>query len=153
MRNFQSRPVLAVSRLEAIAAAAQKRLGAPRGTLGVAFVDDRLMREHHGRYRGQPTTTDVLAFPNELDLLAGISPQALGGEDEPVPYWGDVIVCADQAARQSRSLRQPYEYELALLVLHGALHLLGHDHTRDHGQMARLEEALRPVCWAAGRRA
>lgn len=150
VRNLQSRPVLSPGRLAAMACVVREHLAAEPGAFGIAFVDDSTMSEHHQRFRGQSRTTDVLAFPNELDRIVGGGPGP-DAEDEMTPYWGDVIVCADQAVRQARDLGHPYELELAILAIHGSLHLLGFDHTSDGGEMTRLEEALRPRCWAAGR--
>jgi len=132
-RNLQDRPVLASAALARIAAVVDNRLGASEAGAGVAFVDDTEMSFLHGRFMDDPSTTDVLSFPAE-----------------EAEYWGDVVVCTDQARRQARELRHPYPYELAVLVLHGLLHLRGYDHVVDGGEMRRLEEALRPRCAAGG---
>jgi probable rRNA maturation factor len=79
-----------------------------------------------------PETTDVLSFPAEE--------REPGGEID----LGDVVICTDQAARQAAAAGRGYLRELEVLALHGILHLLGHDHERDHGEMARLERRLRP---------
>lgn len=106
---------------------------------GVAWVDDGEMSALNARYKNLVETTDVLAFPAEPE------PAELGAGSDPagVPYWGDVVVCTDQAARQARDLGHSYRFELAVLVLHGLLHLRGFDHTRDSGEMSRLERHLR----------
>lgn len=153
-RNFQVRPVLPLRRLDAVVRVAGLTVRGCLGTVGFAFVDDAGMARHHGRFMGDPTTTDVLSFPDEIAAEDEAEQVGAGGieADAPeFPYWGDVIICTDQAVRQARSLRHPYRYELAVLALHGVLHLLGFDHTRDHGQMRRLEHALRPRSVVAGR--
>lgn len=133
-RNLQDRPVLSPEALDGIAEVVWQRTAGPMGSAGVAFVDDRVMTEFHDRFMSDPSTTDVLSFP----------------DDASEEYWGDVVVCTDQARRQAQELRHPYELELAILVLHGLLHLRGYDHTGDRGEMRRLEEALRPVIVARG---
>lgn len=133
-RNLQDRPVLAPVALERIAQVVGERTDGPTGSAGVAFVDDGRMTEFHDRFMNDPSTTDVLSFP----------------DDDDEEYWGDVVVCTDQALRQARELGHPYHLELAILVLHGLLHLRGFDHTVDRGDMRRLEEALRPVIAARG---
>lgn len=149
VRNLQARPILSAARLGVIARVVRQdeidrgRAELRPGTVGFAFVDDATMSSHHERFRGDRSPTDVLSFPDELGEAAGSGP---GGDAEP--YWGDVIICTDAAARQSRRLGHPYGHELMVLALHGVLHLLGHDHTRDGGEMVRLEEALRPRCAA-----
>ncbi len=62
----------------------------------------------------------------------------------PVPVWlGDVFIAVGVAVRQAREARHSLRTELRVLALHGLLHLLGHDHARDDGRMARLERRLR----------
>ncbi len=99
------------------------------------------MVELHGSFMGDPSTTDVLSFPHEEEPGSGRE----GDEG----YWGDVVVCTDQAARQAADLGHGYGFELTVLVLHGFLHLRGYDHTRDEGEMRVLEEALRPRSMSA----
>ena len=69
--------------------------------------------------------------------------------DRPPPrLLGDVVVCARQALRQARADGLPPAFELAVLLVHGTLHLLGHDHETDAGQMAlRQAELLELVDW------
>ena len=132
-RNLQDRPVLGAAALARISAVVDARLGASEATVGLAFVADTEMSSLHERFMADPSTTDVLSFP--------------AGQAE---YWGDVAVCTDQALRQALQLRHSYPYELAVLTLHGLLHLRGYDHVVDGGEMTRLEEALRPRCAATG---
>lgn len=134
MRNLQDRPVLSTGALERIADVVGERTAGPAGDAGIAFVADAAMREFHARFMDDPTTTDVLSFPDDAE--AG--------------YWGDIVICTDQALRQALELRHPYDVELAVLALHGLLHLRGYDHTIDRGEMTRMEEALRPLAVARG---
>jgi probable rRNA maturation factor len=149
LRNLQGRPALSRRQLEAIAETVRRYHGVDTADVGVALVDDARMVEWHGRFMNDPTTTDVMSFPAaEPEMADEWNGADLTTDDET--YWGDVVVCTDQAARQAQALRHPYTYELAVLVLHGMLHLLGHDHVTDRGAMRRLEERLRPACIAAG---
>ena len=134
-RNLQDRPVLSPSELAAVYRTVQAALAAPDGDVGLAFVGDGAMSAYHRQFMDDPSTTDVLSFPGE-------------GSDDG--YWGDIIVCTDQAVRQADALRHPYPLELLVLVVHGLLHLRGYDHTCDDGSMRRLERELRPRCAAAG---
>jgi probable rRNA maturation factor len=107
----------------------------PAGGAGatVAFVSDRAMRELNRRWRGKVGTTDVLSFPagqEEFERGAGLS-------------LGDVVVSVEQAARQAAEHGLDFEGEVAQLILHGLLHLCGHDHERDGGEMNALELRLR----------
>lgn len=136
VRNMQDRPSLPAPLLQRVAAVVFDALGAQPASVGVGFVDDSQMIAAHAAYLGDDSTTDVLSFPGD------------GQDDEA--YCGDIMICTDQARRQAIALQHPYEHELMVLFLHGLLHLLGFDHTRDHGEMRSREEALRPRCMAAG---
>ena len=97
-----------------------------RGTVTVALVQDARVRALNRRYRKKNTSTDVLSFP----------------ADEPGTL-GDVVIAVGVARRQAATARHPLGTELRVLALHGLLHLLGYDHERDNGEMARLERRLR----------
>lgn len=105
--------------------------------LALYFVDEGAMAELNQSFMGADGPTDVLAFPIDDDMVEpGRSPDAgSAGPDRPplepsqVPLLlGDVIVCPAIAARQALEHGRTTEDELALLVVHGALHVLGMDH-------------------------
>jgi len=97
-----------------------------RGTVTVAIVSDARVRALNRQYRRKDKATDVLSFPS----------------DER-GYLGDVVIAAGVASRQAREGGHTLATELRVLALHGLLHLLGYDHERDDGRMARLERRLR----------
>ena len=104
--------------------------------LGVAFVGEREMRALNADHRGLDEVTDVLAFPLDgLDELPADLERQLG----------DVVVCHPQAARQADEAGVPALEEMRTLVVHGLLHLLGHDHEVDAGEMLERQEQLRAV--------
>ncbi len=85
--------------------------------LSLVLVSDRVIHELNRTYRGVDKPTDVLAFAmNEGDGLPGGT------------LLGDVIISVESAARQAASRRRPLLDEVTLLMAHGLLHLLGHDH-------------------------
>ncbi|HLG58555.1 MAG TPA: rRNA maturation RNase YbeY [Vicinamibacterales bacterium] len=96
------------------------------GVVTVAVVPDARVRALNRRYRGKDVSTDVLSFPAE----------------EPGEL-GDVVIAAGVAGRQARTAGHSIAVELRVLALHGLLHLLGYDHERDDGRMARVERRLR----------
>ncbi|MGE5538343.1 MAG: rRNA maturation RNase YbeY [Gemmatimonas sp.] len=111
----------------------------------VALVRDRAIAELNHDFRGVKGPTDVLAFP-QIDggvrRIASALARAAGRD--PVPL-GDVIVAYGACARGAREARVPIRSHVAHLVVHGALHLLGHDHAASHDtvRMRALErEAL-----------
>ncbi len=104
------------------------------GHLDLFFVDREPMTELNHQHLGQDRPTDVLAFPLDGPGLASVAESADGsviatiGVDGPPPHLGDVIVCPDVAREQAPGHAGSVEVELALLVVHGVLHVLGHDH-------------------------
>ena len=97
-----------------------------RGSLTVAIVSDARIRSLNRLYRKKNRATDVLSFPSQ-------DPRHLG----------DVVIAAGVARRQARAAGHSVQTEFRVLALHGLLHLLGYDHDRDAGEMARLEGRLR----------
>lgn len=92
--------------------AALGHVGRPIRALTIKIVDDDTMRGLHGRHRGEDATTDVLTF----DCTEP------GG-----PVEADIVVCADEAARQAAERDHAVERELLLYALHGVLHCAGFD--------------------------
>lgn len=93
------------------------------GSVTVRVVDASEMRALNQQYRGRPGATDVLAFP--FERIAGIK------ED----HLGDLVICADVAAEQAREQNKTFIARFAHLVIHGTLHLCGHDHKSDREAM------------------
>lgn len=103
--------------------------------VSVLLVNDAAMRRLNHRYRGIDRTTDVLSFPQ------GPFPAA------PL-FLGDIVISLPQARRQAYEYQTPFKRELARLLVHGLLHLLGYDHEKNSYQaakMRRLEEELDEV--------
>jgi len=92
----------------------------------IALITNPAMRRLNRDYRGTDYPTDVLSFPAEERGCLG-----------------DIAIAKGVAARQARTLGHTVETELKVLALHGLLHLLGHDHETDTGEMALVEERLR----------
>jgi len=118
-----------------------------RGTVTVAIVGDSRVRRLNQRYRRTDRPTDVLSFPAAAGRLPRRRERAKAGlrrgTPEPGEYLGEIVIAAGVARRQARGAGHPLQAELRVLALHGLLHLLGYDHERDAGQMARLEARLR----------
>lgn len=98
-----------------------------RGFVCVLVTGNREMRALNRRFRGKDRPTDVLSFP------AGANHK----------FAGDVAISAEIALQNARRLGHSCAEEIKVLVLHGVLHLAGHDHENDHGEMAKEEERLR----------
>ena len=104
--------------------------------LSLAFVSEEVMGDLNKRFMDVAGPTDVLAFPLDDPIDAGRWPDAGStGPDRDPPavselpmLLGDVIGCPAVAARQAPSHASTYDDEIALLVVHGVLHVLGMDH-------------------------
>jgi probable rRNA maturation factor len=125
-----------VDRWEALARAVLAAEGVSGDAeLALLFVDEASMAELNLRFMGHDGPTDVLAFPiDDDDVVIGRSPDgSTSGPDrgpvDDVPLLlGDVVVCPAVAARNAPSHAGTYDDELALLIVHGILHVLGMDH-------------------------
>jgi probable rRNA maturation factor len=109
--------------------------------VSLMFVDEPTIAELHERFLGKSGPTDVLAFPiDEEAERGGRSPDeggtgpggGLPSDDDDVPLiLGDVVICPSVAAANAAEHGVSLEDEVALLVVHGLLHLLGMDHLAD----------------------
>jgi len=121
-----------------------------RGVKGEAevsllFVDEAAIAELNEQFLGRSGPTDVLAFPLEDDPVPGGRSPDLGGtgpgsepSDEPLVLLGDVVICPAVAARNAVEHGAAEPDEMALLVVHGLLHLLGMDH-EEEAEAERME--------------
>jgi len=104
--------------------------------LSLAFVSEQVMGDLNKRFMNVDGPTDVLAFPIDDPIDPGRWPDSgsTGPDREPpevaeLPMLlGDVVVCPAVAARQAPEHAGTYDDEIALLVVHGVLHVLGMDH-------------------------
>jgi probable rRNA maturation factor len=129
---------------------------AARGVKGdtevsLLFVDEDAMAALNEQFLGKSGPTDVLSFPIEDEPgPTGRSPD-LGGsgpgtsaEQGALTLLGDVVICPEVASRNTAEHEVPLEDEVALLVVHGLLHLLGMDHENEAEaeRMEALEQQL-----------
>jgi probable rRNA maturation factor len=105
--------------LRSAVAAALTAAGVDDGHLAVEIVDAGRIRDLNREHRGKDAPTDVLAFPiDELDDVAG--PRELG----------DVAICPEHCS------------DVTEAAVHGVLHLCGHDHETDEGEMLALQAGV-----------
>ncbi len=101
--------------------------------VGIVIGDDDLLKELNLKYRNTDAPTDVLSFPSgEVD------------PDTSSLYLGDVVISLPRAREQASAEGHPLAEELQLLVVHGALHLLGYDHEepKDKKKMWATQDAI-----------
>ena len=99
--------------------------------LSLSLADDKEIEELNSSYRGIARPTDVLSF----SLLEGDCAEHRG------QLLGDVVIGIETAARQARERHRGLDEQVARLLIHGVLHLLGHDHEQaGDAQVMRAEE-------------
>jgi probable rRNA maturation factor len=104
--------------------------------VSLLFVDEATMASLNGRFLGKEGPTDVLSFPIEDEASrggrspdeGGTGPGSIEEDTGRLLLLGDVVVCPAVAARNAAEHGGTVDDELALLVVHGILHLLGMDH-------------------------
>ncbi len=106
-------------------------LGIRAGELVLRFVSRDSMAQLNGRWRGKERPTDVISFPSNTR------------DPDGETHLGDIAICLDVARDQAREQGHDLTQEVALLALHGLLHIMGYDHESDDGEMEALEELLR----------
>ena len=125
-----SAPTIDISRWAALATAVLSEENVAGGELGLLFVGPERMAEPNREHMGSEGPTDVLAFP----LDGNATGQSGSGAATLI---GDVVVCPDRAGAQAAAHAGPghngtVEDEIALLVVHGVLHVLGYDHANEN---------------------
>lgn len=113
---------VSAARIQSFARQAQKLAGIS-GEVDILISDNKRLQELNRRFRRKNKPTDVLSFPR--------------------PTGGDIAISAKIARENAAHFGHTTVDELKVLVLHGMLHLAGHDHESDDGQMARKEALLR----------
>ncbi|MCC6498423.1 MAG: rRNA maturation RNase YbeY [Propionibacteriaceae bacterium] len=94
----------------------------PQAELSIVLVDADTMSAYHQKFMGEPGPTDVLSFP--MDELRSPEPD----EEPPLGLLGDIVLCPTVTAAQAADSGRTPEEEADYLLIHGLLHLLGHDH-------------------------
>lgn len=106
--------------------------------LSIILTNDARLRELNLNYLSVDAPTDVLSFPaSETDPETGAR------------YIGDILISMPRARAQAKAAGHPLEWEVQLLVVHGILHLLGHDHARAD-EKARMWKAQAEILESLG---
>jgi len=102
------------------------RLAPKAEGISISYLDDRAMRKLNREHRGINQTTDVLSFP-------------ANPEKGTFQHLGDLVVSLPMAEKMAKKLGVSRRREVETLVIHGFLHLCGHDHETDEGEMLALQ--------------
>ena len=105
----------AIPDVEAVVARAAQQV-APPGDVVILLTDDEAVRDLNARFRGKDRPTNVLSFP---------------APENARPHLGDVVLAYGVCAAEAAAQKKPFADHLSHLVIHGILHLMGHDHEAD----------------------
>lgn len=114
--------------------------------LSITLVAESRMSQLNREYMGKQGATDVLSFPIE-DFSSEIEDR---GDDGPPLMLGDIVICPPVVGRNAAAAEVAFDDELALMVVHGTLHLLGRDHELDEEAEA-MEQREREILALVGR--
>lgn len=109
--------------------------------VSVSFVNDDEMKKLNLEYRGIDSTTDVLSFP-----MIEFYEEDEEEDEEDAEYieeelaLGDIVISMEKALAQAEEYGHSFERELAFLLVHGMLHLLGYDHENEQEEKAMFEK-------------
>ncbi|MBI2860464.1 MAG: rRNA maturation RNase YbeY [Chloroflexi bacterium] len=110
----------------------------PGAGLSLALSGDERVRQLNREFRGLDEPTDVLSFGPRSE--GGGEPFPFILPPEGPPYLGDIIISCPQAVRQASAQGHPVETEIAVLLVHGVLHLLGYEHGDPESERAMKEK-------------
>ena len=120
----------------------------PQAELSILLVDPDTMSAYHEKYMDEPGPTDVLSFP--MDELR--APEA--DEEPPLGLLGDIVLCPEVTAAQAAESGRTPDEEADYLLIHGLLHLLGHDHAEPEEKKVMFDLNDRVIAaWTAHREA
>ena len=131
IQNRRKQPRLTTPKLKKIVQTICAGLGFETLELSVVITDDETIHSLNQQWRNKDKPTDVLSFPLEEGT---VDPRAFRG------HLGDVVISAETAARQAHHYEHGFEAELRRLLVHGILHLVGHDHIHGGRQAAKMKK-------------
>lgn len=104
--------------------------------LSVALISSERMRKLNRRYRGKNRATDVLAFPESKVLLEKFKV----GIAQKTENLGEIVICLGEVKENAKRFNSSFETELAYVLIHGILHLLGYNHEISEQKAKKMEE-------------
>jgi len=130
LRDDARDPEVHLRRLKGTAQKLLRAAGRPDSELSIVLTNDAAMRELNHRHRGKDKPTDVLSFPalrHPFDTAQDSGASRLRLMDDN-GFLGDVAISVETARRQAAGYDAPLQNEIYRLLIHGLLHLIGHDH-------------------------
>jgi probable rRNA maturation factor len=139
LRNDAHDPMVHVRRLKGTAQKLLRAVGRQESEISVLLTDDASIRELNRTHRGKDKPTDVLSFPAGRVILS------LSKDDTEI--LGDIAISVETARRQAAEYDAPLQNEIYRLLIHGLLHVLGHDH-HEPAERAAMEAEERRLAGA-----
>ena len=140
VRDQQSQKRVRPAKVRQMAEKILSGLGCHDKELSILLVDDGAMADLNRQYRSREGSTNVLAFAMGEGGVAG----------EHACILGDVVISTETAVREAQERSVTLEEEMALLLIHGVLHLLGYEHEGAPHETLRMEEKEREVLEGLG---
>jgi probable rRNA maturation factor len=105
-----------------------------KAELSIAIIGAGRMRELNKKYQGKNRVTDVLSFgENEIPNSKFRIPKSIRG-------FGEIVICLREVKKNAKRYKSTFETELARVLIHGILHLLGYDHDGGEKESKKMEE-------------
>jgi len=104
--------------------------------LSLAFIGSGRMRKLNRKYRGKNRVTDVLAFPESEVLFEKFKIGPL----QKVKGLGEIVICLREVKKNAKRFNSTFEKELANVLIHGLLHLLGYDHEKNEKEAKKMQQ-------------
>lgn len=140
----QTHYLLNTRKIDAIVLRVQKLLGVEDFETSLDWVSQVDMKKVNFEYRGKDSSTDVLSFPQQTwqPALTTSQPYKTLPKDQNMPpkLLGDILISLSDARENAASIGQGLDRELAFLIVHGILHLCGHDHIEAEEEQIMLTE-------------
>lgn len=155
LRNQQRSKQLNQQRIKRDLKKALSLIGFQSAELSVVFVGSRKIRLLNAHYRGIDRVTDVLSFPQQHRAEIQTCRKKLArslktGNRQGLRYsdpiiLGDIVICIPVALRQAEDRHIPFYNHLLHLLIHGLLHLLGHDHEKNDHEIQKMHKKEREL--------
>ena len=103
--------------------------------LSIALIGSGRMRKLNKKYRGKNRITDVLAFPSQVSKK-----QPFIFPSKEKKELGEIIICLPVLRKNAKRYKSTFEKEMGRVLIHGILHLLGHDHEKSEKEAKKMKE-------------
>ncbi|MBN2568268.1 MAG: rRNA maturation RNase YbeY [Deltaproteobacteria bacterium] len=135
VKNQQKKIKIDVQKIRKYLSRILEKINCKDKELSLLFVNDEEITEMNRQYLNRDYPTNVIAFPMMEGEFGDINPHVLG----------DIVVSVDTALRDAQSEGFDFDDEVAYLLIHGVLHLIGFDHERSESEAAIMKEKEREL--------